>query len=305
MISVIIPAKNEEKNIGRCIDAITAQTRQPIEYIVVDNGSTDRTIGVAKGKNAKLIILPVASIGELRNAGAKAAKGEILAFLDADCEPDKNWLFFAEKALYENDSIGIVGNNVLPSGSDNWVETVWFANIDRPSGEVRYIGSANLIIRSHLFKAIRGFSKELTTGEDEDLSWKVQTLGFKTIQDKRIKVIHHGYPKTLKDFYKREFWHGSSILNDFMNFKKSRMAFLLSSITLIIISMFVSLFIGEFSVFLLFLQILFYIPVLIAFLKCLKKKKIQIFFPLIILYIVYLTARTGAFLRAIFRRIIA
>ena len=102
-ISVVIPAKNEELNVARCLKAVSNQKKQPIECIVVDNGSIDRTIDIAKSLGAITISLPGVNISELRNSGAAIAKGNIIAFLDADCEPKKDWLYTAEKVLSKED----------------------------------------------------------------------------------------------------------------------------------------------------------------------------------------------------------
>ena len=75
---------------------------QPTDLIVVDNGSEDETVQIAKAHGATVLKLPNANIGELRNFGASFGKGDIYAFLDADCVPDRDWLRIAVEKLKDN-----------------------------------------------------------------------------------------------------------------------------------------------------------------------------------------------------------
>jgi len=84
MISVIIPAHNEEAYLQRTLDALRRQNYGWFEIVVVANGCTDRTVEVARGKCHRLIVLSQKSLGVARNLGARMARGELLLFLDAD-----------------------------------------------------------------------------------------------------------------------------------------------------------------------------------------------------------------------------
>jgi glycosyltransferase involved in cell wall biosynthesis len=90
MISVIIPAHNEERYLEKTLEALTRQEYGWFEVIVVANGCTDQTVEVARGRCHRLIVLSQKNLGVARNLGAKMAKSELLVFLDADTllEPD-------------------------------------------------------------------------------------------------------------------------------------------------------------------------------------------------------------------------
>lgn len=90
LVSVVIPAHNEEDYIAGTLEALHAQDYGWHEIIVVANGCTDRTAEIARGKCNRLIVLSQKNLGVARNLGARMAKGEILMFLDADTilEPD-------------------------------------------------------------------------------------------------------------------------------------------------------------------------------------------------------------------------
>ncbi|MCL4694185.1 MAG: glycosyltransferase [Candidatus Hydrogenedentes bacterium] len=87
MISFIIPAHNEEQLLGRTLDAIEAAARalgEPYEIVVVDDASTDRTAAIAEEHGARVIRVVHRQIAATRNAGARAANGDMLIFVDAD-----------------------------------------------------------------------------------------------------------------------------------------------------------------------------------------------------------------------------
>ena len=91
-VSVVIPAYNEAKNIGACLDAILAQTVKPDEIIVVDNNSTDQTAEIARAKGARVITEKVQGITAARSAGFDAAQYDIIARTDSDTIVNPDWI---------------------------------------------------------------------------------------------------------------------------------------------------------------------------------------------------------------------
>src|SRR6476659_10098707 len=114
VVSIIIPALNEERVIASCLEALACQTFSfdSFEVILVDNGCTDRTIPIARQFEQHLCLSILekknASISALRNAAAEVATGEILAFLDADCIPPADWLERGVALLHAG-KFGVVG----------------------------------------------------------------------------------------------------------------------------------------------------------------------------------------------------
>ena len=87
MISFVVPAHNEERHVGPTVRAIAssaADSGEPFEVIVVDDASTDRTASIAEQHGAHVIRVEHRQIATTRNAGARAARGDILFFVDAD-----------------------------------------------------------------------------------------------------------------------------------------------------------------------------------------------------------------------------
>jgi glycosyltransferase involved in cell wall biosynthesis len=87
VLSFIVPAHNEERLLGRTLAAITAAARalgEPFEVIVADDASTDATAAIARSHGARVVSVTHRQIAATRNAGARAARGEVLFFVDAD-----------------------------------------------------------------------------------------------------------------------------------------------------------------------------------------------------------------------------
>jgi glycosyltransferase involved in cell wall biosynthesis len=120
-LAVVICSLNGEAGVDRCLDAVGKQTiRGRLEVIVVDDGSTDGTSGVARAHGAIVIRHRVnRGLAAARNSGVRAATAPIVAFLDDDCEPEPEW---AERLIagYSDGVIG-VGGPVLPNGPDSFI----------------------------------------------------------------------------------------------------------------------------------------------------------------------------------------
>ncbi|MBI3955218.1 glycosyltransferase [Candidatus Gottesmanbacteria bacterium] len=93
LISVIIPAYNEQEQLPKCLQSLKNQkTSLPFEVIVIDNNSRDNTINIAKSFGVKTLIEKIRGRSHARQKGAMAAKGKYLVFTEADCEVPHDWL---------------------------------------------------------------------------------------------------------------------------------------------------------------------------------------------------------------------
>lgn len=210
--TVIIPAKNEEKNIQACLQSISNidYPADKYEVLLIDNGSTDRTVEIAESFGAIVSIQPELTISGLRNFGATFAKGKILAFLDADCTVDRDWLKAASLYLDNHEVVSFGSPAILPPNA-TWVQRAWF-NVREKKSQVVEVGwheSANVFVLKEAFHSVGGFDKSLVTCEDYDLSFRLGSLG-KQLSDSRILAIHHREPATIKEFFRKESWRGKS-----------------------------------------------------------------------------------------------
>jgi glycosyltransferase involved in cell wall biosynthesis len=113
-VSIVIPAYNEEKWIGKTLDAASRINYPDYEILVIDNASADNTSAVVEGyaqkdSRIKLIKEPRKGILFAREAGRKASSGEIIAQLDADCLPDTDWITKGVSYFSDPDVVGISG----------------------------------------------------------------------------------------------------------------------------------------------------------------------------------------------------
>jgi len=221
-ISVIIPARNEEKVIGHCLDSLTRQDLpgDAFEVILVDNGSTDRTLEVARAftRSLNLAILqkPAVHVSALRNFGASGARGKILAFLDADCLAPSRWLTLAGARLAQH-GVGVVGAHYRIPDNSRWVARAWYGGVElEKTGDISWVPAGDLIVTRSTFDRVGGFDESLQTNEDCEFCERVRAAGFSIIGDPAVAVTHLGTPQTLGAFYRKIRWHATDGLRVFL-----------------------------------------------------------------------------------------
>ena len=114
-VSVIVPVYNDAQRIWKCIESLLQQTypRQKYEVIIIDNGSTDETRTVIQKYPVKLLIEDkIQNSYAARNKGIKNACGEVIAFTDADCIPDSDWIEKGVTNLLRTPNCGLVGGEI-------------------------------------------------------------------------------------------------------------------------------------------------------------------------------------------------
>ncbi|MDE1851164.1 MAG: glycosyltransferase [Candidatus Micrarchaeota archaeon] len=180
-ISVIIPAINEQKYIRHSLENLKRQSFKDFEIIVVDGGSTDGTQAIAR-RYGRLIIDKRKGISPARNAGARAAKGDILLFLDADTKPSRDLLVTYDK-IFKNRKVVAATGPILPleKTKGNIVAgykfvSILFVKASIALGRPSIVGS-NFAVRRSAFEKARGFDERLMTYEDWDLSSRLKRLG--------------------------------------------------------------------------------------------------------------------------------
>lgn len=183
--SVIIPTYQEEGTIGKTLERIERAKRLSgldVETIVVDGGSTDRTVERAR-KSARVINFGEKCIPKARNLGAKISSGTILVFIDADVNVPENF-FTSLNTVFKNKEIAGANCNVMPSEEVNptpfekkfyslWSFLRWFFYKIKPCGT----GENGIIVRRGVFEKVNGFREELNTIEDLDFVFRASREG--------------------------------------------------------------------------------------------------------------------------------
>ncbi len=212
-VSVIIPAHNEDKHIRDCIDSVlrTGWPRDRLEILVVDHASVDSTGKLARMAGATVLQISSGKIGAVRNVGLAAAKGEFVAYVDADCSVPPTWLQTAVRLLESDASIGAVGGPCLSPAKGTWVERSLAPSVIGPTAprRVKAIATSSFIARTSLLREVGGFDETLVSGEDDDMSNRIGARGLTLVSASDCHIVHHGYPRTWWNALKKEIWHGS------------------------------------------------------------------------------------------------
>ena len=165
-----------------------------------------------------------ATVGGLRNRAAQKAMGDVLIFLDADILLTEAWgrhIVGVYHGLME-DVWQVTGSRCGISGTAGWIERFWF----RPllDKKVKYINSGHLITTPELFRHLGGFDERLESGEDYAFGKSAADAKATITNNPLLAVIHEGYPKTLREFIKREIWHGRGECKSIRTIKTSNVA---------------------------------------------------------------------------------
>lgn len=311
-VSIIIPALNEEKHIGNCLESIKKlnTSNDFYEVILVDNGSVDRTCDIAVSYtddlNLKILVVKNVTIAGLRNAGVKYAKGDIFAFLDADCTVSESWLNNAIKC-FNDPAVGAAGSSYISPEDSSWVVKTWDINIARKRelGLTTSLPAGNLFVDKEKYILINGFNESLITNEDFDLCFRLQGHGFKIYSDPDIRVIHWGVPNTLGDFYKKNKWHGTHVFKVFIsnikelnNFGAVSYGLYFTLVLIGFISSFLIVFLNYNFVYLMIMSLALILPPSWLSFKTLIKQQASFnyFFKLALLYFIYGIARAHSLL---------
>jgi glycosyltransferase involved in cell wall biosynthesis len=216
MISVIIPAYNAESTIGRCLQALTNQSypADSYEVIVVDDGSTDGTAGIAQDFAVRYIRQENQGPAAARNNGAQQARGEIILFTDADCVPDVDWIremanpfdkpeLMAVKGAYRSRQKSIVARFAQLEFEER------FAKLEK-AGSTDMVDTYSAGFRSRQFLEMNGFdtSFPVANNEDTELSYRMSKSGHKMVFNPRAVVYHLSHPDSVRKYARLKFWRG-------------------------------------------------------------------------------------------------
>jgi glycosyltransferase involved in cell wall biosynthesis len=189
--SVVIPARNEERFIAGCLESIQQAAKDhpgQLEIIVVLNRCTDRTEEIAHAFGARTVREDAKNLAKIRNAGARAATGQILATIDADSRMSPNALAAIDRALSSGKTIG-GGTIIRPDRSSAGIKvTIWLFTLW--SVLARFSCGLFWLYRQD-FEAIGGFNENLLSAEDVDFAKRLKAYGRKV--HRPFSTLHDAY----------------------------------------------------------------------------------------------------------------
>ncbi|AKG24196.1 glycosyltransferase [Calothrix sp. 336/3] len=212
-VSVVIPIYNGEKDVRELIDCLQAQIypSELVEYLLVDNNSSDRTLALISeiAAQSKITICPVSekliqSSYAARNRGIRQATGEIIAFTDADCRPQPQWLSQLIAPL-ENQEVVMVAGEIMALPGDSFLER--YADSQETLSQKHtlahkfypYGQTANLAIRRFALEKVGLFRPYLTTGGDADICWRIQQANLGRLEFAPLAITQHRHRTTLEE----------------------------------------------------------------------------------------------------------
>ncbi|MEL9914517.1 MAG: glycosyltransferase [Thermoplasmatales archaeon] len=210
LVSVIIPTKNSELTLKRCLESVQNQSYKNIEIIVVDNYSTDKTKEIIKSFNAKFYEIGPERSAQ-KNFGATKANGEYLYFIDSDFVLSDNLISECISLVNEGCDAIFVTNISDPSIS-LWSKIRYYERIS-------YIGSriyeATRFIKKDIFFELGGFDENISADEDYDLQNRINRLNIKIGRTIKSFETHIGEPKNLKEILLKSLYYSKDANNYF------------------------------------------------------------------------------------------
>ncbi|MFP4514862.1 MAG: glycosyltransferase [Parcubacteria group bacterium] len=215
-ISIIIPIYNAEKYLEKLIESLLNQNYEgDFEIITVNNNSSDKSKEILDRYKDKIVYLEqneIASSYVSRNVGIKKSKGDILAFIDADCIADKSWLKNGEKSMKEKNA-DLVGGEVKFYFSKKpklaeYFDSIAHFQFKKTAKNQHSVGGGNLIVKKEIFNKI-GLFPNVKSGGDFQWTNKAYNAGYKLIYSEDVIVYHP--TRKLNELLHKQLRLGSSL----------------------------------------------------------------------------------------------
>lgn len=198
-VSVVVPVRDHGEQLGAMLDALDVPAGT--EVVVVDDGSADPAALRAIVADRARVLRHEHPLGPgaARDAGWRAASGEVIAFVDADVEPTPGWLPTLLAHL-RDPGVGLVAPRVRSRPGSSLLERYerHRSPLDLgsrearvvPRGRVSYVPTATLVCRRSVLEALDGFDAAMRSGEDVDLVWRAVAAGWTVRYEAAAEVVH-------------------------------------------------------------------------------------------------------------------
>ncbi len=215
-VSVVVCAYNAERTMDACLASLKALDYPDYEVIVVNDGSTDKTLEISERyPYCKIISQVNKGLSVARNVGAEAATGEIVAYTDSDCVADPDWLNYLVGKMISSDLVACGGPNVPPP-EDSLVPAAVAVSPGGPthvlvSDDVaEHIAGCNMAFRRDVLLGLGGFDPLYrAAGDDVDICWRFQDAGY-TIGFSPSAVVWHFRRNTVKAYIGQQKGYGKA-----------------------------------------------------------------------------------------------
>jgi GT2 family glycosyltransferase len=214
-VSVVVCTFNGAATLGECLAGAAALNYPDFELIVVVDGGGDGSAEIARAHGAKVIETAHRGLGHARNVGIEAARGEIVAFLDDDAFPDRDWLLFIADRIRRGGYAGVGGPNVPPDDDGFVAECVAAApggpiHVLVSDSEAEHVPGCNMAFRRDVLQSIGGFDERFrVAGDDVDLCWRLQKGGHR-LGFSPGAVVMHRRRKSVRRYLRQQCGYGKA-----------------------------------------------------------------------------------------------
>lgn len=215
-VSVVVATFNGARTLRNCLESLSSLNYADYEVILVDDGSTDQTPDIARAfPSVRYVRQTNQGLSAARNAGIRAAAGEVVAFTDDDCRADEDWLYYLVNDLLRGDYAGIGGHNFLPP-EDSCVAAAVLVSPGGPAHvmltdrEAEHIPGCNMAFYKWALEQIGLFDPIFRkAGDDVDVCWRLQDAKFR-IRFSPAGFVWHYRRATVKAYLKQQSGYGEA-----------------------------------------------------------------------------------------------
>jgi GT2 family glycosyltransferase len=216
-VSVVVASYNEARTLAACLNSLDQLRYPDYEVLLVDDGSTDQTAQIAS-RHARVRYLRFATnqgLSSARNTGIRAAAGDVIAFTDADCRADPDWLHHLITLLVSGPYVGVGGHNLLPPDDSCTAAAVMAspggpAHVMLTDRTAEHIPGCNMAFYKWALDEIGGFDPVFRrAGDDVDVCWRLQqqrhALGFAP-----AAFVWHYRRSTIREYLIQQWGYGQA-----------------------------------------------------------------------------------------------
>lgn len=217
IFSIIIPTYNEERNIRDCLKSLEKLNypRAKIKIIIADGSSTDKTRQIAKQRGVIVAVNHKKTVASGRNVGYRLAEGQFIAFTDADCTFDGNWLKNSLPYFKDRQIAGVGGPNLTPKTDNHLAKALGLVMDQRlfAAGSVharklnhtlavKSLPGANSIYRREALDKVMPQNERLLTCDETEMNYRLGDLGYKLLYTPNV-IVYHQRRNNFKDIFKQ------------------------------------------------------------------------------------------------------
>lgn len=214
-VSIVVAAFNSQQTIDECLKSILAldYPEGSIEVIIMDGGSKDATVSIAKKYPFKVISIRL-NAPAAYNYAMKIAAHDVFGFIDADAKVEPNWLKFLVPHLQEPQVAGVSGSIETWNADNPWAKSIGYELKNRYQRIGRYTGriaTMNLLLKKAVIMEAGGWDENLPSQYDTDFGFRISAKGYKIAYEPNAVCYHFNRPN-LHAYFRQQLQYGKNTL---------------------------------------------------------------------------------------------